>query len=178
MKDRAYAWLDDAVSVPSSSGRSVRRGLQYLKIWVTGGSFSPLLIGEIGATLADYMEAIAFLSGFSPLLIGEIGATFQVRLQYVCGRLVSVPSSSGRSVRLAKWFENGTPLTSRFSPLLIGEIGATIYFGPRDERISQVSVPSSSGRSVRLGHLDRNVRGVEGFSPLLIGEIGATGRII
>src|SRR5208282_1127923 len=122
------------------------------------------------------MEAIAFLSGFSPLLIGEIGATFQVRLQYVCGRLVSVPSSSGRSVRLAKWFENGTPLTSRFSPLLIGEIGATIYFGPRDERISQVSVPSSSGRSVRLQIGRRKVIGAIRFSPLLIGEIGATSQ--
>ncbi len=39
-------------------------------------SFSPLLIGEIGATSGSRGESvIRTWSGFSPLLIGEIGAT-------------------------------------------------------------------------------------------------------
>src|SRR6266849_4227825 len=63
---------------------------------------------------------------FSPLLIGEIGATTAFpRARHMRMRSVSVPSSSGRSVQLSLKAPLLPRLVFGFSPLLIGEIGAT-----------------------------------------------------
>ena len=140
--------VGESVSVPSSSGRSVRPGPPVSERATCDRCFSPLLIGEIGATsrcsrlhpsvtefqspphrgdrcdLGCAQRRVANAACFSPLLIGEIGATFDLL----------------GTVRLD---------VSRFSPLLIGEIGATFNARSRVTGHLTVSVPSSSGRSVR-----------------------------
>jgi len=190
--------------------------------------FSPLLIGEIGATLwAANLEWL--LVRFSPLLIGEIGATITTRpagfttstfqspphrgdrcnlhaesleCRLVawfqspphrgdrcnlslrrCERanrgLVSVPSSSGRSVQRSRRAPAAWPWAPSFSPLLIGEIGATRrQHHPRLR--TQLWLQSPPHRGDRCNVRRKSLSTFESsvcFSPLLIGEIGATMRL-
>ncbi len=162
-------------------------------------AFSPLLIGERGATLRTLPTLPGETPAFSPLLIGERGATMEDCLDVPLTGVLSVPSSSGNVVR-----RTGTPQQwSRlraFSPLLIGERGATAARYPEARRYAcfqspphrgtwcdapsdevtlghqVLSVPSSSGNVVRPHPPESRHEGIDPFSPLLIGERGATVR--
>ncbi len=87
------------VSVPSSSGRSVqhrqRRVSPGLCVWFQ----SPPHRGD-RCNLIQFGPARVAEFSFSPLLIGEIGATLRrLGLRHRVEPVVSVPSSSGRSVQ-------------------------------------------------------------------------------
>ena len=189
--------IDVPLSVPSSSGNVVRRGEPGLLDRPAPGAFSPLLIGERGATGggAAHRGVVAFLS--VPSSSGNVvrhRRSFRVHDYHH----LSVPSSSGNVVRLVPLFgrEHRAP---PFSPLLIGERGATPCIavvvhgghlfqspphrgtwcdrsrGRRSPCGQRLSVPSSSGNVVRPSRTPSTTpRASRSFSPLLIGERGAT----
>src|SRR5581483_8751467 len=160
-------------------------------------TFSPLLIGERGATTVP--EVIAMLvRSFSPLLIGERGATaaspfstnHSISFQSpphrgtwcdgTAGKTrsmpspcsLSVPSSSGNVVRRPAPAKT-RPATPPFSPLLIGERGATA--GPsRSSSWTRTFSPLLIGERGAPGVTVDVQWSAYAFSPLLIGERGAT----
>src|SRR5208282_822344 len=86
------------VSVPSSSGRSVRRSKIMATIDQSVG-FSPLLIGEIGATRSRLDTQVALPEVSVPSSSGRSVRRMKDRAYAWLDDAVSVPSSSGRSVR-------------------------------------------------------------------------------
>ncbi len=86
---------------------------------------------------------------FSPLLIGEDSATQTTTPSLATSACLSVPSSSGKILRLdGELSRRLRPVP--FSPLLIGEDSATARVSLADhDRHHELSVPSSSGKILR-----------------------------
>ena len=112
---------------------------------------------------------------FSPLFIGDVSATSAaIESASTCSRVLSVPSSSGKSLQRARRHISGTTAVLPFSPLFIGEVSATSC-RRRPLTAIALSVPSSSGKSLqRHRHAPRRALGRTPFSPLFIGEVSAT----
>ena len=159
------------LSVPSSSGKSLQ-----LIVVSSGrtilGTFSPLFIGEVSSTRITRAPSVRRSRTFSPLFIGEVSSTpgcrasslpsitFQSPLHRgslfndtadgfrVVAVVLSVPSSSGKSLQRTGSAEGATP--------------------------SALSVPSSSGKSLQLAVAVGADAEVLTFSPLFIGEVSST----
>ena len=94
---------------------------------------------------------------FSPLVIGSIGATLLGHGLRGNNSWLSVPLSSGQLVQLgASRFRQNLKFCT-FSPLVIGSIGATWLIGLiQAYNRAKLSVPLSSGQLVQLSHLPGN----------------------
>src|SRR5579885_3437850 len=160
----------DAISVPSSSGKSLHQWASSRRI-NTITNFSPLFIGEITSTLYRG-SGINAANHFSPLFIGEITSTssqhrFQSRLRHFS------PLFIGEITSTAAHPTRGKGKYKFQSPLHRGN-----HFNATAPGISRghwrISVPSSSGKSLQPVLLwERRAKEID-FSPLFIGEITST----
>ena len=158
-----------AISVPSSSGRSLQL-TQAKQYRLTRNNFSPLFIGEVPST-RPRVGVDGPDRHFSPLFIGEVPSTHKHDASMAAFD-ISVPSSSGRSLQLDSAPE-AQQFLDHFSPLFIGEVPSTDSW-EMQVRGFDISVPSSSGRSLQpCSHL-RGRRHTRNFSPLFIGEVPST----
>src|SRR5579883_2880521 len=135
-----------SISVPSSSGKSLQHYDKPFAV-VANENFSPLFIGEITSTSSQHRFQ-SRLRHFSPLFIGEITST------------AAHPTRGKGKYKFQ-------------SPLHRGN-----HFNATAPGISRghwrISVPSSSGKSLQPVLLwERRAKEID-FSPLFIGEITST----
>ncbi len=141
-----------AVSVPSSSGCSLRRLRVRQSLLVKCLFQSPLHRGAL-CGLEDWpIVGRARSLSFSPLFIGVLSAALTMAIAYDLQAIVSVPSSSGCSLRPLSPSTASRGCRTFQSPLHRGALcGSPGRAGRRQARC--VSVPSSSGCSLRLNSL-------------------------
>ncbi len=138
-----------AISVPSSSGRSLQRN-KNSRYNRAAAYFSPLFIGEVSSTRAVARSSSRVDSFQSPLHRGGLfNRGPRPRIRY--SGHISVPSSSGRSLQPRLGMERqawrGISVPSSSGRSLQRAIPAPVIAD------GAISVPSSSGRSLQLARL-------------------------
>ncbi len=166
---RRNPWL----SVPFSSGRSLKRIPDYYKAILTRGPFSPLFVGSVAETRRQSPALLAGAGLSVPFSSGRsLKLTWFATLAAI--HKLSVPFSSGRSLKPSRaasktWppFSSFSPLfvgsvaetkllcgdgltTRPFSPLFVGSVAETAGDCGEGKKGGELSVPFSSGRSLKL----------------------------
>ena len=195
---RCADFCDVVLSVPSSSGRTLQLG-EGVEVWEAEDLSVP---SSSGRTLQRWparhqsleslhfqfplhreglfnLRRLLFAGGvnmtFSSLFIGKDSSTMKKRNPAGSRLVLSVPSSSGRT--LQQFSQTSCLLLNRLFQFPLHREGLfnrqTIV---RNSRGSSLSVPSSSGRTLQPESVARRGSPTFTFSSLFIGKDSSTGR--